>query len=64
LLFWRWAASDEGQKAFAQGGRTPAHPAVEPVEQTRPTKTYTVNVDDLREWPKYEKTWKDIFKLR
>jgi ABC-type Fe3+ transport system substrate-binding protein len=64
LLFWRWAASQEGQKAFAQGGRTPAHPAVEPVEKTRPAKIYTVNVDDLRQWPKYEKIWKDIFKLR
>ena len=64
LLFWRWAASEEGQKAFAQGGRTPAHPAVEPVEKTRPAKIYTVNADDLKQWPKYEKSWKDILKLR
>ena len=64
LLFWRWAASVEGQNAFAQGGRTPAHPGVEPVEKTRPAKIYTVTVDDLRQWPKYEKIWKDTFKLR
>ena len=64
LLFARWAASEEGQKAYAQGGRTPAHPKVEPVEKTRPEKSYFVGADEIKEWPKYEKIWKEIFKLR
>ena len=31
-LFHRWAASDEGQKAFGIEGRVPANPKVEPAE--------------------------------
>jgi iron(III) transport system substrate-binding protein len=63
-LFARWAASEEGQKVYAQGGRTPAHPKVEPVEKTRPEKSYFVGAAEIKEWPKYEKIWKEIFKLR
>jgi iron(III) transport system substrate-binding protein len=64
LLFARWMASQEGQKAMAQGGPTPAHPKVEPIEKVRPEKIYAFSVADLQEFPKYEKIWKDIFKLR
>src|ERR671924_609114 len=64
LLFARWAASEEGQKAYAEGGRTPAHPKVEPVEKTRPEKSYFVGAEEIKQWPKYEKMWKGIFKLR
>ena len=64
LLFARWAMSQEGQKAYAEGGRTPAHPKVEPVEKTRPEKIYAIGAPEIKEWPKYEKTWKEIFKLR
>jgi len=64
LLFARWAASEEGQKAYAQGGRTPAHPKVEPVEKTRPEKSYFVGAAEIKEWPRYEKAWKEVFKLR
>jgi iron(III) transport system substrate-binding protein len=64
LLFARWVASQEGQKAMAQGGRTPAHPKVEPVDKTRTEKTYFITAADLKEFPKYEKMWKEIFKLR
>lgn len=63
-LFARWAASEEGQKVYAQGGRTPAHPKVEPKDNIRPKAIYPVGVDDLKQWSKYEKIWKDIFKLR
>jgi iron(III) transport system substrate-binding protein len=64
LLFARWIASEEGQKVMAQGGRTPAHPKVEPVEKTRTEKIYAISVADLKEFPKYEKIWKEIFRLR
>ncbi len=64
MLFARWIASLEGQKVMAQGGRTPAHPKVEPVDKTRTEKIYFVSADDLKEFPKYEKIWKEIFKLR
>jgi iron(III) transport system substrate-binding protein len=64
LLFARWAASEEGQKVYAQGGRTPAHPKVQPVEKTRPERSYFVGAEEIKEWAKYEKIWKEIFKLR
>ncbi|MGE5219202.1 MAG: ABC transporter substrate-binding protein [Chloroflexota bacterium] len=64
LLFARWIGSLEGQKVMAQGGRNPAHPKVEPVEKTRTQKTYFITASDLREFPKYDKIWKEIFRLR
>lgn len=63
-LFARWATSEEGQKVWAEGGRNPAHPKVEPVEKIRPRTIYAVTADDLKEFSKYEKIWKEIFKLR
>jgi len=64
MLFARWIASLEGQKVMAQGGRTPAHPKVEPVDKTRTEKVYFISASDLKEFPKYEKIWKEIFRLR
>ena len=64
LLFARWVASQEGQKAMAEGGRTPAHPKVQPKDKTRTEKIYAISAADLKEFPKYEKFWKQIFKLR
>jgi len=64
ILFARWAASAEGQKVYAEGGRAPAHPAVKPVDPIRPETLYPLGVDDIKEYPKYEKIWKEIFKLR
>lgn len=64
LLFARWVASLEGQKAMAQGGRNPAHPKVDPTDKTKTEKTYFITAADLKEFPKYEKIWKEIFKLR
>jgi iron(III) transport system substrate-binding protein len=64
MLYARWVASQDGQKAMAQGGRTPAHPKVEPVDKTRTEKIYAIGVADIKEYPKYEKIWKEIFKLR
>jgi len=63
-LFNRWAASEEGQKVYSQGGRTPAHPKVEPTEKIRPKAIYPVGVEDLKQFSKYEKIWKEVFKLR
>lgn len=64
LLFARWIASQEGQKAMALGGRTPAHPKVEPVDKTRTERIYAISAADIKEYPKYEKLWKEIFRLR
>lgn len=63
-LFARWAASAEGQKVYSEGGRTPAHPKVEPTEKIRPKAIYAVGVEDLKQYSKYEKIWKEVFKLR
>jgi len=63
-LFARWAASEEGQKAHAIGGRTPAHPKVEPRDKVRPKNIYAVGAGDIKQFAKYEKVWKEIFQLR
>jgi iron(III) transport system substrate-binding protein len=63
-LFYRWASGEEGQRIFAAAGRTPAHPKVEPVEKTRPEKIYPITDSDYKQYAKYEKVWKEIFKLR
>lgn len=63
-LFARWVASEEGQKVYALGGRLPAHPKVEPVEKSRPAKVYPVGEEAIKDFPKYEKLWKEIFSLR
>jgi len=64
LLYERWSASEEGQAAYARGGRNPAHPKVEATDKIRPDKIYAVGTEDLKEFAKYEKAWKEIFKLR
>jgi iron(III) transport system substrate-binding protein len=64
LLFARWITSREGQKVMAAGGRTTSHPNVEPAEKVRPAKIYPISANDIQEFPKYEKIWKEIFKLR
>jgi iron(III) transport system substrate-binding protein len=64
LLFARWAASEEGQRVYAEGGRAPAHPKVKTIDSIRPERLYPLGVDDLKEFPKYEKIWKEVFKLR
>jgi iron(III) transport system substrate-binding protein len=64
LLWARWAVSEEGQRVYAQAGETPAHPNVEPVEKVRPATAYMLTLDDGKEFPRYEKLWKDIFQIR
>jgi len=63
-LFYRWSSSEEGQKAYAAGGRLPPHPKVEPVEKVRPGTLYPIGTEEIKEWRRYEKSWKEIFKLR
>jgi iron(III) transport system substrate-binding protein len=63
-LWVRWVTSEEGQKAMALGGRIPAHPKVEPTDKVRPERIYALNAADYKEFPKYNKIWKEIFKLR
>jgi iron(III) transport system substrate-binding protein len=63
-LFSRWSASEEGMKVYAQGGRNPPHPKVDPVEKIRPEKIYPIGTDEIKDWKRYEKIWKEIFKLR
>jgi iron(III) transport system substrate-binding protein len=63
-LFYRWVSSEEGQKVFSAAGRTPAHPKVDPVEKTRPERIYPITDSDYKQYSKYDKIWKEIFKLR
>jgi iron(III) transport system substrate-binding protein len=39
-------------------------PNVEPLEKVRPTAAYMLTIDDIKEFPKYEKLCKDIFQIR
>jgi len=64
LLYARWSASEEGQGMYAKGGRNPAHPKVEAADKIRPDKIYAIGADDIKDFAKYEKIWKEIFKLR
>jgi iron(III) transport system substrate-binding protein len=64
LLWARWVASEEGQRVYARAGETPAHPHVEPVEKVRPATAYILGQDEVKEFPKYDKIWKEIFQLR
>lgn len=43
--------------------RNPAHPKIEPVDTVRPA-AYMFTEDDVKEFPKYEKVWKEIFQMR
>jgi iron(III) transport system substrate-binding protein len=63
-LFARWSASEEGQKVYAEGGRNPTHPKVDPVEKIRPAKVYPIGTEEIKDWKKYEKVWKEVFQLR
>ena len=63
-LWYRWVTSEEGQKTMAQGGRIAAHPKVQPTDKVRPEKIYALTVADYKEFPRYNKVWKEIFKLR
>jgi iron(III) transport system substrate-binding protein len=63
-LWHRWITSEEGQKAMAMSGRTPAHPKVEPVEKMRPERIYALSAADYKEFSKYGKIWREIFRLR
>ena len=64
LLFARWAASEDGQRAYAEGGRAPAHPKLKPIDPIKPDKLYPLGADDLKDFPRYEKIWKEIFSIR
>jgi len=64
LLFARWAGSEEGQKVYADGGRNPAHPKVDPKDKIRPEKIYPIGTEEIKDWKKYDKIWKEVFKLR
>ena len=63
-LFHRWAASDEGQKAFGIEGRVPANPKVKPAEEIGLETVYGLGEKEYRDFGKYEKIWKEIFGLR
>jgi iron(III) transport system substrate-binding protein len=63
-LFHRWAASDEGQKAFGIEGRVPANPKVEPAEAIGLKTVYGLGEKEYREFSRYEQLWKQIFSLR
>jgi iron(III) transport system substrate-binding protein len=64
MLWERWAASEEGQQAFSEGGRTPARPDVAPMDNTRPERIYAMSPEDMAQSSQYEKTWKEIFQIR
>ena len=63
-LFARWVASEEGQSAYAQGSRI--RRIRKWSRRRRPDRKtiYPLVVDDYKDFPKYEKIWREIFGLR
>jgi hypothetical protein len=37
---------------------------VEPLEKIRPSVAHMLTIDDVKEFPRYEKIWKEIFQIR
>jgi hypothetical protein len=56
--------SEEDQRAYAQAGKTTAHPNVESTEKTRPTTVHMLAADEVKEFNKYEKLWKEVCQHR
>ncbi len=63
-LWVRWVASDEGQQAYAAAGATPANPVIAPQEKTRPERIYALTADDLQDYSRAERLWREVFRLR
>jgi hypothetical protein len=57
------AVSEEGQRA-AQLGKTRAHPNVKPLEKVRPAIAHILTMDYRKEFPKYEKLWKEGLQIQ
>ena len=64
MLWYRWAASEEGQQSYADAGRVPPHPNVVHREPLAPERVYSLGPDDLLAAKRHEGTWKAIFQLR
>jgi iron(III) transport system substrate-binding protein len=64
MLWQRYMHTEEGQRMYAEGGRTPAHPNVAPTERVKPDRIYGVTEADLNQLAQYERQWKEIFQLR
>lgn len=68
-LWSRWVASEEGQKVYSEGGRTPTHPDVQPVDPVRPDTIYHITAESYRDaqtadGTSYQDVWDEIFNLR
>jgi iron(III) transport system substrate-binding protein len=63
-LLVRWLASEEGQQLYAELGHTPANTAIAPVDRIRPDKIYPMTATDLVDYARYERQWREIFRLR
>lgn len=64
VLWQRFMHTEEGQQIYAEGGRTPVHPNVRPIERIRPEKAYAVTEEDMAQLSRYERLWKEVFQLR
>ncbi len=63
-LFVRWSLSEEGQQAYAEAGRTPALPSVDPELPVRAETLYPVGPEGFAKYPDAQDLWKEIFGLR
>ena len=52
-----------GSKGLRRG-QGAGTPKLSPIDPIKPEKLYPLGVDDIKEYPKYEKIWKEIFKIR
>jgi iron(III) transport system substrate-binding protein len=66
MLMARWMISEEGQKAWAAGGKNPARPGIVPGGKTIvPAKQYTLTPQDVSDlFPTWDDYAAQLFKLR
>jgi iron(III) transport system substrate-binding protein len=64
MLWHRWTASEEGQRAYVEGGRNGAHPNLPANDSGRPDRVIALSAEDLANTQRIERVWKETFQLR
>jgi hypothetical protein len=61
MLWAGWAISEEGQESMLRPAKLPP---ILTWKRSRPNAACMLSGDDIKEFPEYEKLWKEIFQIR